>query len=287
MKVHKVFAVLGLAAAMFLSACGTAPSPAVSPSASPSAAPAPTASAAQTGIEGEWITYAFIRSGKAVTIDDFIRSTLYKISADGKVSFQGADASGRVDGTWKQGEDGVVSICGADGAPVYTFTLSAPGDGTAQVDLADYPGDPMLAIRTDTPVGRAALKERREQLKNISGSNEDLEQTMTAYVSPGHDGFIQLDQVIWVDGNDADALALYGIDPASVSDDYAIYDSDNEYYEYTIAANGSFTIISDGKKTSTDADGLQQAAYRSGGAMLAKVTTHGDALVSAEQIYVP
>ena len=95
MKVHKVFAVLGLAAAMFLSACGTAPSPAVSPS----AAPAPTASAGHTGIEGEWITYAFIRSGKAVTIEDFIRSTLYKISADGKVSFQGADASGRVDGT--------------------------------------------------------------------------------------------------------------------------------------------------------------------------------------------
>lgn len=282
-----------LALAVIFSACGANPPAAVSPSSPPSSAPTAGASVSpasgKAAFTGEWITYAAETKGGSSVFEDFADSSLIKLSGDGVFTMESRVYGDYKLGSWKPSADGI-SAALEDGAgdTVFTLKLTGPGETTASLAPAAGGGASPAAARTDSARGRAALRLREAQLRDLSGSNEDTQRTFTAYVSPGADsGSLSFDMVVWVNGSDTDSLALFGIDPSCVMDDYAIYDGDADSFDYTLDPRGKFTVYSDTAKSAADAAGLIKAVNAHGGRMLAKVTTHGEMAVSVEQIYVP
>lgn len=278
-----------------LSACGSGSgvSPSPSASASASAAASEAASPAVTGpaaaYVGEWVSFASEETGKRVVFEDFSNADCLHLTAENGFTMESRTNGDYKLGSWELSKDGK-SAALLDGANDQVFTLTPVDgeDGVARLKTTDG-GTEVLAARTDSAAGRAALKQYESAMKTTTGENEDTEHSFTAWCELKPDGdtsSLSADEVIWVSGDDTDALKLFGIDPATVTDDYALYDADATPFLYSIDENGSFRVVSgDGSKT-VDFKGLKTAMAASG-RILATVKTHGDCVVSLEQIYIP
>lgn len=238
---------------------------------------------AQAAFAGEWIVYAACKNDKAVPYEDFSWSTLYELKADG--SFTSQHASTAASGTWTGKSDGSAALKSSSGTK-YTLTPDAAG-GTAM--LHESGGGTVCAARTDSSIGRAAKKERDSVLENTSEVNGETQRTFMAWCSVSTENgqsYLDTDEVVWVSGSDADALALFGIDPAGVSDDYALYDPDEETFSYSFADDASFLVYLDGVKKGANRSGFITVVKNSG-KILARVTTLGESVTAVAQIYIP
>lgn len=280
-----------------LTACagkgGASPSPAASgsPSAAASAAVSPAVSGPEAAFVGEWVSFAEEKDGKRVVFEDFSLADCLHLTAESGFTMESRERGDFKLGSWKLSTDGK-SASLLDGANDEVFTLSAvDGEpGVALLKTKDGSKDPVYAVRTDTAAGRAALKEYERALKNTSGANEDTERSFIAWCELKPDGdnpAVSANEVIWVDGNDTDALTLFGIDPATVTDDYALYDADPTPFLYSIDESGKFSVCADTASKTVDYSGLKAALAGKTSGILANVTTHGDCVVALEQIYVP
>jgi hypothetical protein len=97
---------------------------------------------------------------------------------------------------------------------------------------------------------------------------------------------------VWIDGMDTALLSLYSIDPASVSDDYAIADTDHGIESLLLGKDTKYSIITYDKNgvskpASTDQKGFLSALKKNGGSMDVNVTTDGYEITAVEQVYEP
>ena len=67
-----------------------------------------------------------------------------------------------------------------------------------------------------------------------------------------------------VDGYDADALSLFGIDPANVTDDYALYNADEETFSYSFADDASFIVYLGSARRGANRSGFITVVKNSG-----------------------
>ncbi|MCI2048299.1 MAG: hypothetical protein LKJ76_01090 [Lachnospiraceae bacterium] len=100
---------------------------------------------------------------------------------------------------------------------------------------------------------------------------------------------------VWIDGTDTALLSLYSIDPASVSNDYAIADTDRRSEALILGNNAKYSIIAyddndataPTKPVATDQKGFLSALKKNGGSMDVNITTDGYEITAIEQVYEP
>ena len=238
---------------------------------------------AQAAFAGEWISYAAYSGNKAVPYEDFSWSTLYELKTDGSFTAQSTDAT--ASGTWTGKSDGSAALKKSAGTK-YSLTPDANG-GTAK--LAESGGSAVCLARTDSAVGRAAKKQRDAVLENTADVNGETQRTFMAWCSVSTENgqtFLDTDEVIWISGDDADALSLFGIDPANVTDDYALYNADEETFSYSFADDASFIVYLGSARRGANRSGFITVVKNSG-KILANVTTLGQNVTAVEQIYIP
>lgn len=265
-------ALLCAAILVSLSACGGAGS-------------APPDASAQAAFAGEWISYASYVKEKAVPYEDFSWSVLYELGTDGSFTAQGTDGSAAVSGTWTAKSNGSAALKKSVGTK-YTLT---PDAGGSTAKLAEAGGSAVCLARTDSAAGRAAKKQRDAVLENTSDVNGETQRRFLAWCSVSEaDGqsYLDADEVLWVSASDTDALALFGIDPAGVTDDYALYDADEETFSYTFGDSASFIVYLGSARRGANQSGFITVVKNSG-KILANVTTLGQTVTAVEQIYVP
>ena len=135
-------------------------------------------------------------------------------------------------------------------------------------------------------VGRAAKKQRAAAL---AASDANGLRTFLAWCSiseAGGQSFLDADEVLWIDGSDTDALTLFGIDPAGVTNGYALYDADEEVFSYSFSDSASFIVYLGGVREGANRSGFITVVKNSG-RILARVTTDGESVSAVEQINVP
>lgn len=277
MKCRVISALLCAALFVSLSACGGETTP-VPPDAS-----------AQAAFAGEWISYAYLKDEKAVPFEDFNWSARYTLKPDGTCTCQAAGADKITAGTWKSAKDGSIKVKNSEGQAIYTFSTYGTDGSTVRVSAADGTGNVSLAARTDTPIGRAALKLREDALAAADTENESGERTFVAwceYAVVDGVSYLDADEVVRVDASDTYARKLFGIDPEDVSDGYALYDGDPETFSYEISDSATFIVYLDGVRKGANLSGFATVVKNSG-KILAKVTTTDQVVTAVEQIYIP
>lgn len=241
---------------------------------------------AQAAFSGEWVSYADYTDEKSVPYEDFSWSVTYTLREDGTLTYNGTNGSA-AEGTWSSAKDGGVSL--KTGGETHTLAPLSGKSGIAELRASDGSGKTALAARTDTATGRAALKQREAALQSVTDVDGETQRTFTAWCSVSEaDGqtFLDADELIWVDGTDTDALALFGIDPESVYDDYTLYDADETPFSYEIGESATFIVYLDAVRSGANRSGFITFAKKSG-KLLAKVTTVGQTVTAVEQIYIP
>ena len=129
----------------------------------------------------------------------------------------------------------------------------------------------------------------RVQSIALAASDANGLRTFLAWCSiseAGGQSFLDADEVLWVDGSDTDALALFGIDPAGVTNGYALYDADEEVFSYSFSDSASFIVYLGGVREGANRSGFITVVKNSG-KILANVTTLGQNVTAVEQIYIP
>ena len=149
-----------------------------------------------------------------------------------------------------------------------------------------------LLIDTQMQDGNAALDLYNEQMGNITGSNEDTSYTTYAYAYADGDNdgtySIGIDDVVWIASDQVERLALYGVDPDSVMDDYALIDNYDDKYDYTIYDGSTeCSWLDDSQKSKSGSVSDFYKALSKKDKMLVKVTTLGEGLSSISEEYVP
>ena len=244
----------------------------------------PPDASAQASFAGEWISYASYKNQKAVPYEYFVWSVLYTLNADGSYTAQSTDGSADVTGKWTGGKDGG-AVLKRDGR-TWTLALLEGSDGVAELREKGSTAASRLVARTDSAVGRAAKKQREAAL---AASDANGLRTFLAWCSiaeAGGQSFLDADEVLWVDGSDTDALALFGIDPAGVTNGYALYDADEEVFSYSFSDSASFIVYLGGVREGANRSGFITVVKNSG-RILARVTTDGESVSAIEQINVP
>lgn len=271
MKRRFLPALLCAALLVSLSACG-------------GGASAPPDASAQAAFAGEWIGYASYANEKAVPYEDFTWSVLYTLDPDGSYTAQSANGAADVSGKWTSGSDGGAVL--RRDSKTYTLTPLADGNGAAELREKGSSAASTLLARTDSSVGRAAKKQREAAL---AATDANGLRTFTAWCSvssAGGQDFLDTDEVVWVSGDDADALALFGIDPAGVTDDYALYDADEDSFSYSFSDSATFIVYLGAARRGANRSGFITVVKKDG-RILAKVTVDGENVTAVEQIYVP
>ena len=82
-------------------------------------------------------------------------------------------------------------------------------------------------------LGSLELSGNPEKLSS-AGAN-GVERKILVYARPDEkEDCLQADEVVWVSGGDEEMLALYGIDPDDVTNDYAIAEDDGDFMTYKV-----------------------------------------------------